>query len=73
MFVEKPEKTASAPFRGALRCCPRRKQRKNAQTLPVAPPEHTGSDIFMLFQKQMRPAFRTIDKSRGICYINFII
>ena len=51
----------------------RRKQQKNAQTAPVAPVGLTRSNILMLFQKQMRPAFRTIDKGRKRGYINFII
>lgn len=51
----------------------RRKQQKNAQTVPVAPADLTRGNILMLFQKQMRPAFRTIDKGREMRYINFII
>lgn len=51
----------------------RRKQQKNEQTAPVAPAGLTRSYIFMLFQKQMRPAFRTIDKGGEMGYINFII
>ena len=51
----------------------RRKQQKNAQTVPVAPVGLTRSNILMLFQKQMRPAFRTIDKGGEMGYINFII
>ena len=51
----------------------RRKQQKNAQTAPVAPAVLTRSNILMLFQKQMRPAFRTIDKGGEMRYITFII
>ena len=51
----------------------RRKQQKNVQTAPVAPAGLTRSNILMLFQKQMRPAFRTIDKGGEMRYINFII
>ena len=47
----------------------RRKQQKNAQAVPVAPADFTRGNIIMLFQKQMRPAFRTIDKGGEMGYI----
>lgn len=46
---------------------------RRMRRLPRRAADLTRGNILMLFQKQMRPAFRTIDKGREMGYINFII